>query len=89
MRDICCQKIDQVLLTTKNIYYGNTHVRKTYHLYMYMKTKDVTRKSPYSTKYKVPFVDTLSRRTYFWDTVFPCGSKISHNVVQLNPHEDK
>ena len=31
----------------------------------------------------------LSRRTYFWDTVVPCGSKIIHNVVQLNPDEDK
>ena len=31
----------------------------------------------------------LSRRTYFWDTVVPCGSKIIHNVVQLNADEDK
>ena len=31
----------------------------------------------------------LSRRTYFWDTAVPCGSKIIHNVVQLNPDEDK
>ena len=35
------------------------------------------------------FVDTLSRRTYFWDTVVPSGSENSHNVVQLNPDEDK
>ena len=34
-------------------------------------------------------VDTLSRRTYFWDTAVPCGSENSHNVVQLNPDEDK
>ena len=39
-------------------------------------------------KNKVNFVETLSRRTYFWDTVVPCGSKNSHNVVQLNPDED-
>ena len=40
-------------------------------------------------KIKVHFVDTLSRRTYFWDTAVPCGSENSHNVVQLNPDEDK
>ena len=34
-------------------------------------------------------VDTLSRRTYFWDTASPCGSGNSHNVVQLNPDEYK
>ena len=38
---------------------------------------------------KVHFVDTLSRRTYFWDTAVPCGSENSQNVVQLNPDEDK
>ena len=38
---------------------------------------------------KVHFVDTLSRRTYFWDTAVPCGSENSHNVEQLNPDEDK
>ena len=25
----------------------------------------------------------------FWDTAVPCGSENSHNVVQLNPDEDK
>ena len=40
-------------------------------------------------KRKVLFVDTLSRRTYFWDTAVPYGSENSHNVVQLNPDEDK
>ena len=34
-------------------------------------------------------MDTLSRRTYFWDTAVPCGSENSHNVVQLNPDENK
>ena len=33
--------------------------------------------------------DTLSRRTYFWDTAVPLGSENSHSVVQLNPDEDK
>ena len=40
-------------------------------------------------KNKVHFVDTLSRRTYFLDTAVPCGSKSCHNIVQLNPDEDK
>ena len=40
-------------------------------------------------KNKVHFVDALSCKTYFWDTGVPCGSKNSHNVVQLNPDEDK
>ena len=31
----------------------------------------------------------ISRRTYFWDTSVPCGSKNSHKVVKLNPDEDK
>ena len=44
---------------------------------------------PIFYKNKVHFVDTLSRRTYFWDTAVPCGSESSHNVVQLNPDEDK
>ena len=44
---------------------------------------------PIFYKNKVHFVDTLSRRKYFWDTAVPCGSKNSHNVVQLNPDEDK
>ena len=40
-------------------------------------------------KNNVHFVDTLSRRTYFWDTAVPCGSENSHNVVQLKPDENK
>ena len=44
---------------------------------------------PIFYKNKVYFVDTLSKRTYFWDTAVPCGSENSHNVVQLNPDEDK
>ena len=44
---------------------------------------------PIFYKNKVYFVDTLSRRTYFWDIAVPCGSENSHNNVQLNPDEDK
>ena len=34
-------------------------------------------------------VDTLSRRTYFWNTAVSCGSVNSHNIVQLSPDENK
>ena len=47
------------------------------------------RRIPIFYKNKVHFVDTLSRRDYFWDTVGPFGSKNSHSVLQFNPDEDK
>ena len=56
---------------------------------MFLKIKDAIKESLSFIKNKLHFVDTLSRRTYFWDTAVPCGSKNSHNVVQLNPDEDK
>ena len=40
-------------------------------------------------KNRVHFVDTLSRRTRFWDTAVPSGSENSHNVVKLYSDEDK
>ena len=52
MQDIYCQVTDQILLTTKEIYYGITLVPKTYHLYVILKTKDATKESQYSTKIK-------------------------------------
>ena len=56
---------------------------------MFFQTNVVIKESLYSIKNKVHFVDTISRRTYFWDTAVPCGSESSHIVVQLNPDEDK
>ena len=88
MQDIYYQVIDQISLTTKEIYYGITLVPKKYHFCMFSKINDVIKESQYSTK-KVHFVDTVSGRTYFWDTAVPCGSENSHKVVQLNPDEDK
>ena len=72
----------------RNILWYYTCTKK-YHPYMFLKTKDAIEESLYSIKNKVHFVDTLSRRTYFWDTAVPCGSENSHNIVQLNPDEDK
>ena len=71
----------------KATFYGITLVPKKYHLYTFLKINDVIKESQYSRK--IYFFDTLSRRTYFWDRAVPCGSKYSHNVVQLNPDEDK
>ena len=51
--------------------------------------KDAIKESQFSTKSKVHFNDTFSRRTYFWNKTVPRGSKNSHNVVQLNPDKDK
>ena len=50
MQDIYHQETDQILSATKEIYYGTTYVLKKYHHYMYLKMKDVTKGSLYSTK---------------------------------------
>ena len=81
-------RISSISLILKETSFGITLAPKNYHLYMFLKINDVTKESQDSTK-KVYFVDTLSRRTYFWDTSVPCGSENSHSVVQLNPDEDK
>ena len=83
MQDIYYPELDQISLILKETSYGITLAPKNYHLYMFLKINDVTKESQYSTK-KVYFVDTLSRKTYFWDT-----AENSHNVAQLNPDEDK
>ena len=88
MQDICYTEIDQNFLIMKEIFYGFILAPKNYHQYMFLKTNVVTKESQYSIK-KSHFVDTLSGRTYFWDTAIPCGSENSHNVVQLNPDEKK
>ena len=65
-----------------------TCTKKVSPLYVF-EDKRCYKRIPIYYKNKVHFVDTLSRRTYFWDTAVSRGSKISHNVVQLNPDEDK
>ena len=67
-----------VTLAKRYVYFGKsniiTNIKFSYRIYKYY----------IIYKNKVHFVDTLSRRTYFWDTAVPCGSENSHNVVQLN-----
>ena len=60
-----------------------------YHLYIIFEDKRCYKRIPIFYKHKVHFVDTLSRRTYFWETAVPCGSENSHNVLKLSPDEDK
>ena len=71
-----------------NILWFYTCTKKVSPLYV-SEDKRYYKRIPIFYKNKEHFVDTLSRRTYFWDTAVPCGSKNSHNVVQLNPDEDK
>ena len=72
----------------RNILWYYTCTKKVSPLYVF-ENKRCYKRIPIFYKNKVYFVDTLSRRTYFWDTAVPCGSENSHNVVQLNPDEDK
>ena len=71
-----------------NILWYRTCTKKVSPLYVF-EDKRCYKRIPIFYKNEVHFVDTLSRRTYFWDTAVPCGSKNSHNVVQLNRDEDK
>ena len=71
-----------------NILWFYTCTKKVSSLYVF-EDKRYYKRIPIFYKNKVHFVDTLSRRTYFWDTAVPCGSENSHNVVQINPDEDK
>ena len=48
----------------RNILWYYTCKKKEFHHFMFLKIKDATNAYPYN---KVHFVDTLSRRIYFWD----------------------
>ena len=71
-----------------NILWFYTCTKKVSPLYVF-EDKRCYKRIPIFYKNKVHFVETLSRRTYFWDTAIPCGSENSHNVVQLNSDDDK
>ena len=70
-----------------NILWFYTCTKKVSPLYVF-EDKRCHKRIPIFYKIKVHFVDTLSRRTYFWDTAVPCGSENSHNVVQVSPDEE-
>ena len=55
-----------------NILWFYTCTKKVSPLYVF-EDKRCYKRIPIFYKNKVHFVDTLSRRTYFWDTAVPCG----------------
>ena len=71
-----------------NILWFYTFTKKVSPLYVF-EDKRCYKRIPRFYKNKVHLVDKLSRRTYFWNTAVPCGSKNSRNVVKLNPDEEK
>ena len=71
-----------------NVLWYYTCTKKESPLYVF-DDKRCYNRIPIFYKNKVHFVDTHSLITYFWDTAVPCGSKNSHNIVQLNPDEDQ
>ena len=89
MQDIYYPVIDQNSLIMKETSYGITLVQKKVSILHVFEDKRCYKRIPIFYKNKVYFVDTLSRRTYFWNKAVPCGSENSHNVVQLKSDEDK
>ena len=71
-----------------NILWFYTCTKKVSSLYVF-EDKRCYKRTPIFYENIVHFVDTLSRRTNFWYTEVTCGSEDSHNIVQLNPDEEK
>ena len=75
MQDTYYLEIDQIFLDYEgNILWFYTCTKKVSPLYVF-EDKRCYKRIPIFYKNKVHFVDTLSRRTYFWDTAVPCGSE--------------
>ena len=73
----------------KETFYGFILAPKKYHRYTFLKINVVTKEYPYSTKTKYILLTHSQGEHIFSDTAVPLGSENSHNVVQLNPDEDK
>ena len=71
-----------------NILWFNTCTKKVSPLYVF-EDKRCYKRIPIFYNNKVPFVDTLSRRTYFWDTAVPCGSKKQPQRQTIKPRRRK
>ena len=56
MQDIYYPKIDHFSLIMKATFYGITLVPKNYHLYTFLKIKDVIKEPQYSTKINILFL---------------------------------
>ena len=82
-----------ILIIRKQIKFSR--LRRKYFMVLHLsplyvfEDKRCYKRIPIFYKNKVHFVDTLTIRTFFWDTAVPFGSENSHNVVQLNPDKVK
>ena len=88
MQDIYYPEKDQISLSMKETFYGFTLALKKYHLFVFLKTKDVTKEPQCFIKKSTCCRYTFSKNIFLGSAV-PCGSQNSHNVVQLNPDKDK
>ena len=85
----CYQETDQISLITKETFNGFILVPKSITTICFLKMNVVTKKFPYSTKIKYILLIHFQDEHFFGVTAVPCGSENSHNVVQLNPDEEK
>ena len=70
-------------------FYGIILALKTTHPHMFLQTNDAIKQYQYSTKTKYILLISFHEEFIFLETAVPCGSENSHNVVKLNPDEDK
>ena len=69
-------------MIVRETFFGTTLALRKSHHSMYLKIRDATDAYLFYLKEnKVHFADILSRRTFFGDTVVPCGSEKSHIQV--------
>ena len=79
-----------MLSTTKEVFYGTTIARKKYKKLYVFEDKSCYNRIPIFYKNKEPFVDTISRETFFFGIQLSHkGSGNSHKIVHLNPDEYK
>ena len=96
MQDIRYPEIDQILLIMKETFYSITLVPKKYHLYTFLKIKDVKKESPYSTKIKYILLQlNPDEDKYYLLTPYPTlmppltkFSPESTRVIARNPNID-
>ena len=73
----------------KETFYGFILVLKKYHHYTFLKTNDAIKESLSFIRTKYISLTHFQEEPISGTTEVPCGSENSHNVVQLNPDEDK
>ena len=89
MQDFYYPEIFQFSLNMKATFYGFTLVPKKYHLKMFLKVSDVIKESQFSAKIKYFLCIHFHAKLLFGLQQSHLDQKKSHNIVQLNPDEDK